>query len=429
MKTILTLLTLALAAPAAHAQRGGFDFETALNGNCGNIREVSTYGKDNREDYCAQDMFVRDLADSVAALFTEKNGGIAAGGQTYAFGTNTLGNSQNLSAGQRFADEPAASYCSGFLVGDDLLVTAGHCVLDHRLDAKTAANAAHDDPGCQENLTVKSEFCENIKIVFGFRKELGGVIPRSVPADNVYRCARVLAHSMKSGPDYALIKLDRKVAGRRPLAIDRGNADLAEGVPLMVIGHPSGLPLKIAADAKVLAAGRDVSVTDGYGVSRPWVHKEYSFLANLDTFHGNSGSPVINLKTLLVEGILVSGDADYEWDPEDPGKRRAANYPQDAGSTELGKGVGEVCTKISVPQDRIPATRRERDMRELNRQAGGDLYGTLLRTLRDRAVKTPGRVIQIPNYALPGTQAPAVVPAVYVPVPEPTPAPGEPISI
>ena len=37
-------------------------------------------------------------------------------------------------------------------------------------------------------------------------------------------------------------------------------------------------------------------------------------LANLDTFSGNSGSPVFNKRTKRVEGILIAGETDYTFD-------------------------------------------------------------------------------------------------------------------
>jgi len=37
------------------------------------------------------------------------------------------------------------------------------------------------------------------------------------------------------------------------------------------------------------------------------------YLANLDTYGGNSGSPVLSPASGLVEGILVDGQKDYEF--------------------------------------------------------------------------------------------------------------------
>jgi hypothetical protein len=38
------------------------------------------------------------------------------------------------------------------------------------------------------------------------------------------------------------------------------------------------------------------------------------FRSNLDTFSGNSGAPVINIETGVVEGVLVRGSEDYKFD-------------------------------------------------------------------------------------------------------------------
>lgn len=402
MKTALYLLFLPLLAPGVVLAG---DPVTDLRGDCGSISYVSTYGDDNREEYCSQSIILRDLADSVAGLFT--NGSTEPARGQYVFGTKKLGTRYNLSEGQRFASQPVDAFCTGFLVGEDLLVTAGHCVRDHH---KNNASAPKDHAGaCQENLS-KGVSCEDIKFVFGFRKELGGRIPRSVPAENVYKCAQVISHSLRSGPDYAIVKLDRKVNGLRPLAINRKNDGLSTRTPLLAIGHPSGLPLKLAGDARVIAASTDVYVNNS-GMSMKWVDKDHAFLTNLDTFQGNSGSPVINMNTLLVEGILVSGDNDYEADPANPGRLRAANFAQDAGASELGKGVGEVCTKISIPAASIPATEREDVMLELNRKAKGRLHPVMLDMLRRSADGQEGRqpaIIPIPNYVPPPKSDPEV---------------------
>jgi hypothetical protein len=68
-----------------------------------------------------------------------------------------------------------------------------------------------------------------------------------------------------------------------------------------VVGHPSGLPVTIAGGATVQ------------------LHRQTFFQADLDTYQGNSGSPVFNgdrlrAGELFVEGILVRGEVDFEQD-------------------------------------------------------------------------------------------------------------------
>lgn len=49
---------------------------------------------------------------------------------------------------------------------------------------------------------------------------------------------------------------------------------------------------------------------------RNLIRKRDFFMASLDAFVGNSGSPVFNKETGLVEGILVEGAEDFKEDPE-----------------------------------------------------------------------------------------------------------------
>ena len=92
--------------------------------------------------------------------------------------------------------------------------------------------------------------------------------------------------------DFALIRLKRKVTDRRILDYRR-NGQITRGTKLVVIGHPTGLPTKIADGASVRSLSR--------------MH----FTADLDTYGGNSGSAVFNAETGVVEGILVRGATDY----------------------------------------------------------------------------------------------------------------------
>jgi V8-like Glu-specific endopeptidase len=101
------------------------------------------------------------------------------------------------------------------------------------------------------------------------------------------------------------------VTDREPLKF-RKSGQVARGTELVVIGHPSGLPTKISDGAQVRSSNRKY------------------FVANLDTYGGNSGSAVFDARTGEVQGILVRGEEDYVSDPAG-GNCQATNYCPDTG--------------------------------------------------------------------------------------------------
>ncbi|MCA9438984.1 MAG: trypsin-like peptidase domain-containing protein, partial [Candidatus Omnitrophica bacterium] len=206
-----------------------------------------------------------------------------------------------------FRGQPNPGFCSGFLVGPDLVVTAGHCI-------------------------VGEISCADSVFVFGFGMNGPDDPILTVPDANVYFCAEILdrAFGGEDRSDWALIRLDRPVEGRDPLRIRR-NGKLGDGDDLLMIGYPSGLPAKIAGGAHV----------------RSNTESAY-FVANTDSSGGNSGSVVLNAETLKVEGILVRGEIDFE----NVGGCRASKECPDDGCR------GEDVTRISEVSGLIPFLER-----------------------------------------------------------------------
>jgi hypothetical protein len=187
----------------------------------------------------------------------------------YYFDTGrTMQRNMNVCSGERFIEQPILPDCTGFLIADDLLVTAGHC--------------------------VETEYqCRSFRWVFGFEKGVD-----RIKRSDVYNCAEIVSHNLSSvsfmTKDYSILRLDRPVLDRDRLPI-RLSGRISTGEDLAVIGHPTGLPLKIADNATVQSARINF------------------FYSDLDTFSGNSGSPVIGIHTQQVEGILVEGEEDFEF--------------------------------------------------------------------------------------------------------------------
>ncbi len=184
---------------------------------------------------------------------------------------------QNICPMQRFADQMALSRCTGFLVAPDVLVTAAHCI--------------KNEFDCRSNSWI---FDYNMNNTRNSSVDLHSL---KIPSNSVYRCEKILAIGLTSKPrggkDYAVIKLNRKVTDRFPLDY-RISGKVADDAQLVTIGNPLGLPTKI---------------TDG-GEIRDNTEENY-FVTTLDTFSGNSGGPVIDMNTGVVEGILIRGEDDF----------------------------------------------------------------------------------------------------------------------
>lgn len=233
------------------------------------------YGKDNRQDmYQVTNTMHKKLAASTAGMI--KIAHFTKGSKVGLFdlvSTKTLELAQNLCPSEAFSQQFIAPICSGFLIGPDTIVTAGHCY------------KSFDTP---ENV------CKQFAWVFNYdMKSVGHNPKKDIPITNVYTCKKVMVAELNGTQDFAVIKLDRPVAGRSPLKF-RTSGKIPNTTTLVVIGHPTGLPTKISAGAKIT---RNIEPT--------------TFSTTLDTFHGNSGSAVFDVKTGIVEGILIQGKNDY----------------------------------------------------------------------------------------------------------------------
>ena len=186
----------------------------------------------------------------------------------------TLENRYSLCPEERFGKQPSPGYCSGVLVGSDLLITAGHCMRS-------------------------STDCANTAIVFDFQMSARDRDTRdlTVPATSVYVCTAVLerAQDSVSGIDFAIIRLNRKAEDRLPLKIRR-EGKVSSAAKLTTLGYQSGLPLKVSLSGRIRSNDKM-----GY------------FTASLDTTDGSSGSPVIDAETGLLEGIVVRGQTAYQF--------------------------------------------------------------------------------------------------------------------
>jgi hypothetical protein len=235
------------------------------------------YGVDDRKDlYEVENKKYLKAADSVVALFT-KDQIKDMGDETSELSLDNFGDSYNLCSGEKFREQPIGAFCSGFLVAPDKIATAGHCV---------------DEDG--SNL-------DNIRFVFGFKMNGAGDPTLKINNSEIYKGTSILGWKQDElGEDWTVVKLDRPVENHTPVKV-RKEGRIDDNAPLYVIGCPCGLPMKFA----------DGAVVKDNNPDHPYI------VANLDTYGGNSGSPVFYNSTSdteppLVEGILVRGDRDFK---------------------------------------------------------------------------------------------------------------------
>jgi hypothetical protein len=234
---------------------------------------------------------------------------------TYTLPTDTLADWYNryvplggnpLCPDEPFYSQPVLGKCTCYLVAPDIVATGGHCM------------------ACPGD-------CNESAIVFGFVM-LDASTPLTVlDTRDVYFCKELIGYS-EGAPDWALVRLDRPVQGRRPLRLRRFEA-VQNNQPLITIGHPLGLPRKYDMGGTV----RDNSM-------------DAEFEANLDVYQGSSGAPVLNVDTLEVEGHVVTGSADFVTCTECTPPCDRSNRCPDSGCPDW-----EIITRATMFSSLIPS--------------------------------------------------------------------------
>jgi S1-C subfamily serine protease len=295
-KSLLSVILVAQGcAPAAT------DGTTSFDPSKGEVTSRVIYGTDGRLDlYQVSDDSLKRLADSTVALISNKD--LSVSGSSVSIKGSLFGSAYQLCSSEKFREQSTAAFCSGSLVGEDTIITAGHCI---------------------ENASD----CASVNFIFGYAVKSASVLPTSVASHEVYKCKSIIKQVLTNGgADFAVIKLDRKVTNHVPLAIRQSGAP-SVGDELVVIGHPTGLPTKVTTGGKI----------------RSVAHADY-LVASVDTYGGNSGSAVFNASSGLIEGILVRGETDFVRQ----GSCNVSNVCKEDSCR------GEDITKISIVKQYIP---------------------------------------------------------------------------
>jgi V8-like Glu-specific endopeptidase len=217
-----------------------------------------------------------------------------------------------LCQSERFHSAPTTTVKgTGFLIASNVIATAGHVV--------SSSSSGYD------------EFLNSVYFVFDFAMQADGT-PRTTFSDNeVFKGEAVLADHSDASGDWALIRLSGS-PGRVALPF-RKMGQVENGKPVYMIGHPNGMTQKFAGNATI----RDNSAC-------------FHFTTDLDTYPYNSGSPVFNAETHIVEGILVRDIGSFErfcgcWTTESYTEQMG---PVSAGATRTTAFVGVLRNPESI---------------------------------------------------------------------------------
>ena len=243
--------------------------------------KADIYGEDSRREINDPSVSEqeRELAQSVAMVFNIRNT-LDITDESISFSRKTMSqefqriNGVPLCEDEPFTQQVAPGYCTAFLIAPDLMATAGHCVNGHTR-------------------------CAQMSFAFDYAKSSPSEDPVRISRKDHYRCESIIGRlydpfedgeallSKEYWYDWAVIKLDRPVTDRKPVVLTEGEF-IERGAPLTVIGHPSGLPMKLT---------QGNVVTDD---------KERYMNTTLDIYKGNSGSPVFDNEG-KVHGIVIRG--------------------------------------------------------------------------------------------------------------------------
>ena len=287
MRARLLILALSLVALSGMGCTGSSDADTPPTQSA--VLPI-VYGEDDREEYFEVDdpALQRIARRRAVALMTADT--LVTRADRVELDTPSLLDKRGLCEGARFAEQPAAAVCSGFLVDERTVLTAGHCALAF---------------SCDELRIVRSYFYTEPDVLAPIRTK------------DVFSCDRIVAHKHSGRGaaidlDYAFIRLERPVAGLGAEMPLRGPDDPLEGgEPLTLFGCSEGVPLKIDR------AGRVVD---------PRLDSRDFFVADFDAFVGDSGGAVLDSTGKLV-GVDVRGGIDYA--PTEDGCSTTVVQPDD----------------------------------------------------------------------------------------------------
>lgn len=178
---------------------------------------------------------------------------------------------QGICTNERFSDHPVMrNDCSGILIGPKQLLLPGNCITPH--------------------------YCKNDLFYFMFNYHLASSTPLDVMRSKkyFYKCEKLLTRAWQpdTATSYAIIELDKIVEGVTPVKLATHD-DIDMKDELIALGHPDGMPLKVAADAYVADQNKT------------------HFTVSSDISGSSKGAGIFNARTYELEGMLIGGSKNF----------------------------------------------------------------------------------------------------------------------
>lgn len=185
--------------------------------------------------------------------------------------------SQPVCTDQPFKSQPVAAFCSGVLITPTVVATSAGCLTR----AKSECGGAFAGAGA------------SVRAVFGYSMRDALTPPASISGAEVVPLKRILKQTTKRAGNWALVELNQAMDGR---AVPLRTEKIRRGT-VRVIGHPQGLPTKIAQASSVESSAA------------------FSFTVAPASLGSSLGTPAFSAGQVAVEGLVVDDPISWRCSP------------------------------------------------------------------------------------------------------------------
>lgn len=189
-----------------------------------------------------------------------------AGDSVYMLDLSQIfGKTYRLCPDEPYYSQPTVGFGTAFFIDNDKIITALHCF---------------------DNKNIK-----DVYFVLGYvLANIDGTINPEFNSGQVFKIKKIVRKLVDY--DIVILQLDKSYQGFYPPIAKNYEYKLKN--PIYALGYPIGLPLKLATNASIKSKPDNLFV-----------------YTTLDTYHGNSGSPVFDKSTNEIIGILLEGGVDF----------------------------------------------------------------------------------------------------------------------